>query len=112
MNFSRTTSIGRIGCGVVSDDSLGGRKNGGGGGYGQDRVGCGLIWWEDNVAHVTLGMNNNTLLAYSLGLELHHLIMSMLINTRGNLEKNRDSFDFLLNFRQCLDFPLLLSYTF
>ena len=37
-----------------------------------------LIMWEDTVSSLILGTEHNALLAYSLGLELHHLVMSML----------------------------------
>ena len=58
----------------------GGRLDIGGGGYGQDRDG--LIPWEDNVAHVTLGTDPIYLHAYNLGLETHYPIMSNLGNYR------------------------------
>ena len=45
----------------------------GGGGYRYR-----LSRLEDNVAHVTLGTDPNAPLAYSMGLEIHHPIMSML----------------------------------
>ena len=54
---------------------LGGGTGRGGGGDGQDGDGDGLSRWEDNVAHVTLGMEPNAPLAYDPELEHHHLIM-------------------------------------
>ena len=38
---------------------------------------------EDNIAHLTLGTDTNAPLAYDLGLELHHLIISKLGDHRG-----------------------------
>ena len=55
----------------------------------QERERGGLSWWEDNIAHVTLGTDPNAPLAYAPGLELHHPIMSMLGEYRGRLERER-----------------------
>ena len=61
--------------------------DGGGGGDGRDGDEDGLSRWEDNVAHVTLGIDPNSPLAYALELELHHLIMSMLGEQGGQLQR-------------------------
>ena len=44
----------------------------------KDGDGDRLNLWEDNVANATLGTEPNAPLAYALGLEHHHPIMSML----------------------------------
>ena len=45
---------------------------------------------EDNVANITLGTEPNTPLAFALGLEYHHPIMSTLGDPRGRLERDRE----------------------
>ena len=66
----------------------GGTDRGGeGGGRDRDRDRDRLSWWEDNTAHVTLGTDPNALLAYDLGLEHHHKIMSNLREHGGRLNK-------------------------
>ena len=64
----------------------------GGGGYRRERDRDGLSWWEDNVAQVNLGKEPNDYIAYALGLEHHHPIMSTLVDTGGRLEREVDSF--------------------
>ena len=66
---------GRILCRVDADGGLGGGTDVGGGGDGRDGDRDILSWWGDNIAHVTLGMETNYLLAYAPGLEHHHPIM-------------------------------------
>ena len=63
---------GRTGFGGDADGRSRGGTVGGVGVDGQDRDGDTLSWWEDNIAHVTLGTDTNDTLAYALGLELHH----------------------------------------
>ena len=72
---------GRTGCGGDVDGILGGRTDRGGGGD-RDR----LSRLEDNVAHVTLGTDPNAPLAYAMGLEIHHPIMSTLRDPGFGLE--------------------------
>ena len=64
------------GFGGDDDGISGGKRDGGGGGDGWDRYG--LSQWEDNISHMNLGTDTNSPLAFDLGLELHHPIMSML----------------------------------
>ena len=45
---------------------------------------------EDNVANVTLGTEPNSPLAFALGLEYHHPIMSTLGDPGGRLERERE----------------------
>ena len=47
-----------------------------------------IIRWEDTVANVILGTESNDPLAYDPGLELHHLIMSVLGGSGGQLERD------------------------
>ena len=64
------------------------RKEGGGGDRrdgNRDRIIC----LEDNIANIILGTEPNTPIAYDPGLEHHHLIMSMLGDPRGRLERER-----------------------
>ena len=79
---------GRIGCGGDADGGPGGGADRGGGGDGWDGDGDRIIWWEDNVAQVTLGTDPNDPLAYAPGLEHHHPIMSMIGDPGGKLERD------------------------
>ena len=45
-----------------------------------------LVRWEYIVANVILGTEPNAPLAYAPGFEHHHPIMSMLVETEGQLE--------------------------
>ena len=78
---------GHIGCGVDVDGVSGGGTDGGERGYGQEVYGYRLSRWEDNVAHVTLGVEPNAPLAYAPVLEHHHPIMSMIGYPGGRLER-------------------------
>ena len=54
-----------------------------------------LIRWGDTVSNAILGTDilgtdYNALLAYTLGLELHHPIIGMLGGHRGRLDRDRD----------------------
>ena len=69
---------GRRGPGRDADGGLGGRTDGGGGGYGREVDGDVLNQWGDNVANITLGTEPNATLAYAPGLEHHHPIVSTL----------------------------------
>ena len=77
---------GRIGCGGDADVVLGGITDGRGGDV-REGDGDGLSRWEDNVAHVTLVTEPNGPFAYAPGLENHHLIMSMLGDLGGRLDR-------------------------
>ena len=83
-DIQAVVGAGRPGLGGDVDGGSGDGTGGGpgGGGDGLDRDGR-LIRWEDTVANVILGMEPNALLAYAPGLELHHLIMSMLGGTEA-----------------------------
>ena len=59
-------------------------------GYGKDRDGDGLNWWEDIVANVILGTEPNVPLAYVPGLQLRHPIISMLGGYGCQLEIERE----------------------
>ena len=63
---------GRGGCGWDADGGLGGGSGRNGDGDGR------IIRWEYTVANVILGTEPDVPLAYAPGLELHHLIMSIL----------------------------------
>ena len=73
-----------------ADKGLGGVTDGGLGGYGRDGDRDRLNRREYNVAHATLGTEPNSPLAYDLGLELHHQIMSKLGYPGGRLEIERE----------------------
>ena len=47
--------------------------------------------WEDTVANVILGTEPNDPLSYSLVLEIHQRIMSMLVGNGFRLEIERES---------------------
>ena len=81
---------GKTGFGGDVDSGLGGVTDGGGGGYRRDRYEEKLNWWEDNVAHVTLGTETNAPLIYDPVLELHHTIMSKIGDTGYWLERERE----------------------
>ena len=55
----------------------------------RDRYGEGLNKWEDNVAHVPLEADHNSLLAYDMGLELHHPIIRNLGGPSGRIDIDR-----------------------
>ena len=65
-------------CGGVVDSFLGGGTDKGGllGLQGED--GHRLSWWEDDLKNLTLGTDPNAPIAYDLGLEHHHPIISTL----------------------------------
>ena len=78
----------RLGLGGDADGGLGSGTGGVGGGDRQYGNGYGqLIRWEDTVANVFLGTEPNPHIAYNPGLELHHLIMSMLGGHRRQLDR-------------------------
>ena len=58
----------------------------GGEGDGRDRYRDRLIQWENNEAHITLGMEPNAPLTYALILEHYQPIMSKLGDPGGRLE--------------------------
>ena len=66
---------------------MAGGINGGGRGDIRDGDGDGINRWEDTVAKLSLGTENNAPLDYAPGLELHHPIMSMLRKSGGRLER-------------------------
>ena len=59
----------------------------GGGGYGRDGDGKGINRWEDTVENIILGIEPNATLENTPGLEIHHLIMSILGGNGGRLER-------------------------
>ena len=69
------------------DCVLGGRTDWGGGGYGWDGYGDILNQWYDIVANIILRMENNVPLAYALGLEFNHPIMSTIEGHGDRLER-------------------------
>ena len=81
---------GSNGCGGDADGGPGGRTNGGGG-YGWNGDGDRLSWWEDNLAHVTIGTEPNAPLDYDPGLEHHHPIISNIGEHICRLDRERDS---------------------
>ena len=83
MGGQAVVGAGRTRFGRDEDGGSGGGTDGGGGGDRRDRDGDGLCWWEDNVAHIILGMDPNDPLAYAPGLEFHHPIMFMLGDPGG-----------------------------
>ena len=76
---------GKGGCGRYADGSLGGGMVREGG--GRDGDGYIICWWEDNEANKNLGTKKNDPLSYAPGLEHHHLLMSTLGETGGQLER-------------------------
>ena len=56
----------------------------------RDGDGDGLIRCEDNASYITLGAEPNAPLAYDLGLEIHHHIMSTPVQHGGRLERKRE----------------------
>ena len=82
--------LGRIGLGGDAERGLGGRTYRGGGRYGWDGDGYGLNWWEDTAANAILGTGPNSPLASAPGLELHHMIMSIIGGQGGRLDRYRD----------------------
>ena len=90
---SKMLVTGRFGFVGGVDSVLGGVIDSGGGGDGQDRDNNGrLLKWEDTVANITLGKEHNAPLAYALGLEHHHMIMSTLGYHGSQLERDREMF--------------------
>ena len=81
---------GRTGCGGDVEGGSGGGTRRGVGGDKRGRDGDRLIQLEDNVAHVTLGTDPNSLFAYALVLELFQPIMSTLRGAGGQLERDRE----------------------
>ena len=67
----------------VADGVSGGVTDRGGGEDGRYRDG--FHWWEDNIAQITLGADPNAPIAYAPVLEIHHPIMSMLLDPGGCL---------------------------
>ena len=84
---------GQLGLGRDVDGISGGGTGRGRVGDGQDGDRDGLNRWEDIVANLILGTEHNNLLASTPGLEIHHLIMTMLGGHGGRLERegNRES---------------------
>ena len=83
-----------VGTGSIAIGRHGEGSPGGGmdiwrGGDGRDGDGDELNRWEDTVENLNLGMEPNAALAYSTGLELHHLIMSMIGGHKGLSERER-----------------------
>ena len=75
---------GKIGIGGDADIVSGGGTGGGGGGDKRSViVNRQLIRWEVTVTNLLLGTGPNVPLAYDLGLELSHPIMSILGGHRG-----------------------------
>ena len=81
---------GRLGLGWDADGGSGVITDGGGGGGDGDSDALNL--WEDTVANVILGTEPNATLASSPVLELRHLIMSILGEHGGRLEREIDPF--------------------
>ena len=81
---------GRTGCGGDADDSLGSGTDRGQGGHVHDIDRDGLIRWEDNIAHLTLGTDRIAPLAYAPGLEPYHPIMGMIREPGGHLQRERE----------------------
>ena len=77
----------RFGYGRNADGGSGGRTDGGGveDRQDRDRDRDRLNWWENNVANITLGTKPNDCLAYALGLEHHHPIISKLSRLEDGL---------------------------
>ena len=73
-----------------ADGGLGGRTYIGGKGDGRDGDGDGLNQWEDTVENAILGTDPNAPLDSSLGLKLHHPIISMLDENGGRLDIERE----------------------
>ena len=69
----------RLGLGRYADGSLGGRTDGGGVVDVCDGDRGGINRWEDTVANVILGTDPHAPLSYAMGLEIHHLIMTMIV---------------------------------
>ena len=78
--------------------------DGGEGGDGHDRYKDGdrLNRWEDTVANVTLGTEPNSHLASAPGLELHHLIMSIIGGHGGRLDIYRDKWRLYSGFQMIM----------
>ena len=55
----------------------------------------GLNRWEDNVSTITLGTDHNATLAYVLGLEHHHPIMSTIGESGGRFDRERELYEWV-----------------
>ena len=91
------------------DGGSGGGTGGADRGHQQDGDGNGRIFrWEDTVANEISGTKPNDLLAYALGLKLHHPIMRMLGGKVGQLELERDMQNILFRISMIFHIPITL----
>ena len=74
---------GQLGLGKDEDGGLAGGTDGGGGGDGWEDDEDRINWWEDTLANVILGTDNNAPLSSAPGLEIDHPIVSVLGGTKS-----------------------------